>query len=72
MTSDESLELSLDLHVRTNLLEMLSLSLTESLTRREENSGGQKMSPKLLNKHFQQNLHNAYLKTAMKSLMFNL
>ena len=58
VTSDESVklqELSLELYVHTNLLEMkrlLSLSSSESSTRSEEGRGGQKMSPELLNKAF--------------------
>jgi hypothetical protein len=56
VNSDESLELqelSLDLH-STNL-EMkrsLFLSLIESSSRSEEGSGGQEVSPELLNKAF--------------------
>ena len=56
MNSDESVELQeLSLELNTNLLEMkrlLSLSSSESSTRSEEGRGGQKMSPKLLNKAF--------------------
>ena len=56
MNSDESVELQeLSLELHTNLLEMnrlLSLSSSESSTRSEEGRGGQKMSPKLLNKAF--------------------
>ena len=56
MTSDESVELQeLSLELHTNLLEMkwlLSLSSSESSIRSEEDRGGQKMSPELLNKAF--------------------
>ena len=55
MTSDESVELqelSLELHTNLEMKRLLSLSSSESSTRSEEGRGGQKMSPKLLNKAF--------------------
>ena len=56
MNSDESVELQeLSLELHTSLLEMkrlLTFSSSESSTRSEEGRGGQKMSPKLLNKAF--------------------
>ena len=73
MNSDESVELQeLSLELHTNLLEMrrlLSLSSSESSTRSEEGRGGQKMSPKLLNKAFSTNPHNAYIVPTTESLM---
>ena len=55
MNSDESVELQeLSLELHTEMKRLLSLSLSESSTRSdlEEGHGGQKMSPKLLNKAF--------------------
>ena len=71
MTSDESVQLkdlSLDLH--TSLVEkkpsLCHLSIESSS--RSKGGGGQQMSPKLLNKAFTTNSHNAYLENVIKSV----